>query len=97
DAVARLRRVNDPTVADVDAHVTQPVEENEVARLERIGGKRPTDVPQPPRVVRQGDSELAVGKTDEARAVEPARAGTAPHIGRTEVPLRHRDDVGSVL
>src|SRR5215204_3756159 len=46
DHVARVRSVDELAAADVDAHVAEAVEEDEIARLQLVARDRNADVPQ---------------------------------------------------
>src|ERR671919_236521 len=95
--IARVRGVDELVAADVDAHVPQTVEEDEVAGLDLVAGHVRAVVPDRGGVVRKRNPDLRVDEADEARAVEPLRrTRSAPHVGDAEVLERDRDDV-SVL
>ena len=94
---ARVRRLDDLAVADVDRGVAGAVrlrlEEHEVARreLRRVEPRVCEELRG--GVVRQPDAELRVDVLREARAVEPGRRRVpAPAIRDAEVVLRDRDD-----
>jgi len=82
-----MGRVDELAAPDVDADVTEPIEEHEVSRLELV--TRDVDALVPERVgrVRQRDAHRRIGVDDEARAVERVRPSCAPGIGFAE--LRH--------
>src|SRR3954447_26352753 len=95
DERARVRRVDEATVADVDPDVARLLagavgadEEDEVARLETF---RPNPdgaggVPLRGREMRQRDAELREDVLDQARAVESGlRARAAPLVWDAEV------------
>src|SRR5581483_10382327 len=88
DDCAGVRRMDEPAVADVDADMAAPVEEDEVA-----GSHVPAaDVLAEPAVrearMRERDPEVGVHEADEAGAVESrARGGAAPRVpDADEVP-----------
>src|SRR6188472_1048884 len=70
DVPARLRRVDHPAVADVEADVPQAAEEDEVAGAHRGEPDVATDAVERSSVVRQADPEPSVDPRDEAGAVE---------------------------
>ncbi len=76
-------------IADVDADMTEPVEEDEVAGLELVARHRDAVVELVGSVVRQRDADLRVDEHHEPGAVEAARRGPAPDVRRPEV--LHRD------
>ena len=74
DARAGVRRVDEPPPADVEADVAEAVEEDKVARAQRL--RATTRRPMPncaPELVRQRDPEVRVDEAREAGAVEAAR------------------------
>ena len=73
DASARLRRVDHAPVADVEADVAEPPEEDEVAGPQVPAADRAADAVERGRVVRQLDAEPAVDPGDESGAVESRR------------------------
>ena len=89
--VPGMRRVDELPAADVDADVAEPVEEDEITRLELIARHGCSVAVLGAGVVRQGDPYLAEDVGHEARAVEPARRRAAPDVRRAEVPHRHAD------
>src|SRR5579884_2015880 len=95
DERARVRRVDEVAVPDVDPDVVEPVEEHEVAGLELVARHRDgvRRVPLGHRVVRQRDAELPEDVLDEAGAVEAGiRAPAGPFVRDPEVLQRDRDD-----
>src|SRR5436305_14561896 len=70
DHVARVRRVDEAPAADVDADMSEPVEEDEVAGLELRHRDRAAVAVLRVRAVREGDADLPVHVHHEARAVE---------------------------
>ena len=79
DHVARVRRVDELAAADVDPHVAEPVEEDEVTRLEVV--TRDVDADRAVlrrRVVRKRDAELGVDVHRKARAVEAPAGSRRP-------------------
>src|SRR5215208_3632548 len=74
--VAGLGRVDETPATDIDAHVAEAVEEDEVARPEVLARGRLPDSPEHPTRVRELDPDSAVDIHHEARAVE-ARGGRA--------------------
>src|SRR5438874_10935458 len=87
-----MRRVDELAAADVDPHVPEPVEEDEVAGLQVAGRDGDADAPLRARVVRKADAHLPVHVRDEAGAVEARRARAAPDVGRAEILHRDPDD-----
>src|SRR6266542_5598549 len=93
--VARLRRVDVAAVPDVNADVSQAVEEQEVARLQ--GGERDaaTHVVLRVRGVREADADMRVHPTGEAGAVETgAGRGAGPVVADAALLERDLDDPG---
>src|SRR5204863_7697134 len=78
DHVARVRGVDELVVPDVDAHVAEPMEEDEVAGLELIAGDGDAVVEHRGRMVRKRHADLREDEHGEARAVEAAGRGAAP-------------------
>src|SRR6266508_4149890 len=74
DDVAGVRGVDHLTAADVDPHVAEPVEEDEVAGLELVARDRRPHCVEGVRAMRQGHADLGEDVHDEAGAVESARA-----------------------
>ena len=89
DDVAGVRGVHELAAADVDADVAEPVEEDEVARLQLVLRDRRAHAVLRVGRVRQRDADCREGVDDEAGAVEAVRAGAAPDVRLAE--LRHRD------
>src|SRR5262249_61772191 len=73
-------------VADVEPDVADAVEEQEITGLQRPAGDPAPAVELRVRVVRERDAEVRVDVARKARAVEPARADTAPHVRDAEKP-----------
>jgi hypothetical protein len=89
DSRARMRRVNHASAAQVQADMSEPGEDEDVARL-RV---RPCDTStrsiQGVGAVRKRNAESPVGPVDEAGAVEPAlRRGATPSIRNVDCPER---------
>src|SRR3954451_18469296 len=89
--------------ADVDPDVADAVEEDEVARPQRLPRNALAEVELRVRAVRQVEAEPVVDEADEAGAIE-AGAGrrAAVAVAGTEQVARHRDgaradDVGARL
>jgi len=84
-AFARLSRVDELPVADVNPVVAKTVEENQVPGLQFISRYR-CAIPVLPRgVVRQRDTDPTVDVADEARAVEAVWTSSAPAITSTDM------------
>src|SRR5262249_57279991 len=79
-------------VADVEPDVADAVEEQEITGLQRPAGDPAPAVELRVRVVRERDAEVRVDVARKARAVEPARADTAPHVRDAEKPAGVPDD-----
>src|SRR5580765_7323405 len=85
DARARMRRVDEPSVADVEPDVTDTVEEDQVARPQPGARDAPPAVELLVRRSGQVDPEVAVHEADEPGAVEArARRGAAPPVRDAE-------------
>src|SRR5207248_1503933 len=96
DHIARVRGVDEVAAADVDADVAEPVEENEIARLELAARNgRPVAVLRR-GVVRQRDADLREHVHHEAGAVEARGRRAAPNVRNTEVAHRDPDDAAVV-
>ena len=92
DDVARVWGVDELAVADVQADVAEPVEEDEVARLELVARHRCAVAVLRSGIVGQRDAELRVHEHHEPGAVEARRwACAAPHVRDAEVLERDRD------
>src|SRR6266850_4371068 len=83
--LARLPGVDEAPVADVDAVVAQPVEEDEIAWLEVVARDRRPVLVLHRSVVGERNSDLRIDIADEARAIEAGRRLAAPSIRRTAV------------
>ncbi len=90
--VARVRRVDELPSADVDAHVAEPVEEDEVARRELVARHGDAVVVLRRSVMRQRHAHLRIDVHREARAVEAGGRRPAPYVRDAEVLHRDSDD-----
>ena len=77
---------------DVDPHVTEAAEEDEIARLQVALGNRRAIAVLRRGVVGQRDADLVERVLDEAGAIKPARGRTALDIRSAEVPESYPDD-----
>ena len=98
DDPARLRRVDEPALADEQADVAEPGEEDQVPRLQCPARDLAPIAVLGGCVVRQVDAELAVHVHHEAGAVEAAGTRAAPGVRDADVAagepgcaLPHRD------
>src|SRR5262249_36139042 len=96
NACSGVRRVDETAAADVDAHVSGAVEEDEVAGAERPArdavAVREVGVGR----VRKGDAEVPVDEPDESRAVESApRSRAAIAVRDADEVARIRNDAGA--
>src|SRR5689334_14046233 len=82
---ARRGGVDEAAVAQVDAVVSQAVEEDEVARGQRVPGHRRAVAELLGRVVGDGDPDTRVDVRDQARAVEAGGARAGPDVRRAQV------------
>src|SRR3954452_25134957 len=92
DDVARVRRVDELSAADVDPHVPEAAEEDEVSRLQVAVRDRRSIAVHGSSVVRQGNADLGVDVHDESGAVEAARPAGAPDIWLPELLHCEPDD-----
>src|SRR5919201_6821705 len=90
--VAGVRRVDEGAAADVDAHVTESVEEDEVAGLELVAGDGCAHPVLRVRAVRQRDPDLGEHVHDQAGAVETRGRCATPAVGHTQIALGDRND-----
>src|SRR5262245_2104663 len=94
-AFARLSRVDELPVTDVNPVVAKTVEENHVPGLQFISGHRCAVPVLLGGVVRQRDTDPTVDVADEARAVEAVGTRSAPAITSTDMFQGNLDDVRS--
>jgi len=92
-AFARLPRVDELPVADVNPVVAKTVEEDQVPGLELISGYWCAVQVLFGGVVRQRDTDATVDVADEARAVKPVWTRSAPAIRTTDMFQGNLDDV----
>ena len=78
NSCAGVRRVHHPPTADVDADVSEPGEEEQVAGLHPGSRDSPTVVVERVRAVRERDAQPCVRPVDEPRAVEAGRGRRLP-------------------
>src|SRR5262245_47288253 len=94
-AFARLSRVDELPVADVNPVVAKTVEEDQVPRLQVISGYRSAVPVLLGGIVRQRDTDPTVDVADKARAVEAAWTRSAPAIRSTDMFQGNLDDVAA--
>src|SRR5688500_12942242 len=90
--VARLGGVDEAPVADVDAAVTEAVEEDDVARPQPVAPDRGAKPVLSLRAVRQRHPMARVHEHHEPRAVEPRRRAAAARVGRADILEGRGDD-----
>src|SRR5207247_1706738 len=91
-AVAAPPGKDEAPVPDVDRGVMKPIEEDDVARLERLPRDRRAVPELLRRVVGKRDAHVRVDVQHEAGAVEAVRARAAPRVRRAEMRPRYGDD-----
>ena len=90
--------MDEPAGADVEANVTDAVEEDEVAGAQGPSADRAPAVELPERVVRQRDAEVREHVSREATAIEAARrAHAAPGVGHAHEPARVAGDARTLV
>src|SRR5712691_12566589 len=94
DDRARMRRVDEAAVADVDADVADSVEEEKVPGLEGPQADAPADAELRVRGVGKADADACVDPAREARAVEAAAGRRAtPAVADPALLQRHLHDL----
>src|SRR5437773_11134026 len=84
--------MDEASVAEIEADVTRPVEEEQVAGLQARAPNRAADLHLPERRPGQMDAETAVDKVDEAGAVEASRGRCAAPRVRDADEMAGDDD-----
>src|SRR5262245_34896181 len=87
-----MRCVHEVAAADVDALMTEVVEEDEIARLEIAPRDRDAVAVLRDRAVWQRDPDLGEHVHREARAIEAGRACAAPDVRDAEILHGDGDD-----
>ena len=99
DDSAHPERISVEHIGGVHHDADMAGEENRIAalqarvRIQRIADALALQI----AVARHLDARLPQSELDEARAVDPARATSAPDIGLTDLPFRRRNLVRFVL
>src|SRR5215813_8564914 len=94
-AFARLSRVDELPVADVNPVVAKTIEEDQVPGLQLISGYRSAVPVLLGGIVRQRDTDPAVDVADKTRAVEAVWTRSAPAIRSTDMFQGNLDDVAA--
>ncbi len=90
DTRARVRRMDEQAVPDVQADMPEPVEEEQVAGFQVPEGDRSATLELADGVVRQRDTDTPVDVTDEPGAVEAGSALATPDVRDAELLTKRR-------
>jgi hypothetical protein len=84
---ARVRRVDEPAVADIDADVAETVEEHKITGAQVASCDVLPDAILPVRYPGDGHARRPPGPLHEAGAVIGPRAGATPSVGLAALPV----------